>query len=76
VEIRSGVSALEVRVPRGENVRVVMDDGLSGIETEGEWEFQQEDDRRIYHSEGFSESGPFWDIHIEPGISGITLSYY
>jgi len=76
VEIRSGVSALEVRVPRGENVRVVTDDGLSGIETEGEWEFQQEDDRRIYHSEGFSESGPFWDIHIEPGISGITLSYY
>lgn len=76
VDIQAGVSALEVRVPRGENVRVVMSDGLSGIETEGEWEVQREDDRRMYHSEGFSDEGPFWDIRVESGISGITLSYH
>ncbi|HAL30909.1 MAG TPA: hypothetical protein DCP20_09390 [Coriobacteriia bacterium] len=76
VDIKAGVSALEVRVPRGANARVVMSDGLSGIETEGEWEMQREDGRRIYHSEGFSDRGPFWDIRIESGISGITLSYH
>jgi hypothetical protein len=75
VDIQAGVSALEVRVPRGENVRVVMSDGLSGVETDGEWDVEREDDRRIYHSEGFSERGPFWDIRIGSGISGITLAY-
>ncbi len=75
VAIEGGVSALEVRVSRGENVRVVMSDGLSGIEAEGEWEVQREDGRRIYQSDGFSEEGPLRDIRIESGISGITLAY-
>ncbi|MHB1135438.1 MAG: LiaI-LiaF-like domain-containing protein [Coriobacteriia bacterium] len=76
VEIDAGVSALVIRVPRGQSVRVVVGEGLSGIESEGEWTRDREGSARIFESDGFSDAGAYWDVHIDPGIGGITLRYY
>ncbi|MBN2247083.1 MAG: hypothetical protein JW733_00140 [Coriobacteriia bacterium] len=76
VEIDAGVSALVVRIPRGESARVSLSDGLSGIESEGAWMRNREGGARIYESEGFSDAGAYWDIRIDPGVGGITLRYY
>ena len=76
VEIDAGVSALVVRVPRGENARFTVGEGLSGIESEGEWARDSAGSSRIYESDGFSDAGAYWDVHIDSGIGGITLRYY
>jgi hypothetical protein len=76
VEIDAGVSALVIRVPRGDSVRVAVGEGLSGIESEGEWTRDREGSARVFESDGFSDEGAYWDVHIDPGIGGITLRYY
>lgn len=76
VEIDAGVSALVIRVPDGESVRVAISEGLSGIESEGEWTRDREGSARVFESDGFSDAGAYWDIHIDSGIGGITLRYY
>ena len=75
-EIDAGVSALVIRVPRGENVRVAVSEGLSGIESEGEWTRDREGSARVFESDAFSDAGAYWDVHIDSGIGGITLRYY
>ncbi len=76
VEIDAGISALVVRVPRGDNARFIVGEGLSGIETEGEWTRESAGSGRVYESDGFSDAGAYWDVHIDSGIGGITLRYY
>jgi hypothetical protein len=65
-----------VRVPEGDNVRVVIGQGLTGIDVKGSWASDRDGDRRVYESDGFRDSGTFWDIEIDAGIGGITIEYY
>ena len=76
VEIDAGVSAIVVKVPHGESARVTIGEGLSGIDSEGEWTRSRTGDDRVYESDGFSDAGAYWDIRIDSGIGGITLQYY
>lgn len=76
VDIEAGVSGIALRFPRGESVRVTVSDGLSGVESGGEWTKSREGDARVYESERFSDNGAYWDVYIESGIGGITLRYY
>lgn len=76
VDIEAGVSAVVVRIPEGADARVTIDEGLSGIDSEGDWTRGREGDRRTYESDGFSESGSYWDVRIESGVGSITLQYY
>ena len=76
VKIQAGVSALTVRVPAGEQVRVSVSDGLSGVDARGDWTQRRGSGGRVWESDGFRESGAYWDIDIESGIGGITIEYY
>ncbi len=77
VDVEAGVSALTIRVPRGDDVRVSVGKGLSGVTAKGDWDrTSDEGDRTVYESESFSDRGSYWDISIESGIGGITIEYY
>ena len=75
-DVDAGVSALTIRVPRGDDVRVSMGGGLSGMTTRGTWTSSREGDTRVYESEGFRDSGTYWDIDITSGIGSVTVEYY
>jgi hypothetical protein len=74
--IKIGVSALTLRVPQGESVRVAINEGLSGVNTRGVWTSIRDGSTRIHESEGFSSSGSYWDIEVQSGIGSITIEYY
>jgi len=76
VRIQAGVSALTVRVPSGDAVRVSVSDGLSGVDARGDWTQTRGSGKRVYESDGFRGTGAYWDIEIESGIGGITIEYY
>lgn len=76
VEIESGVSALRIRVPEGDNVRVTIQQGLTGVDMNGDWDRAEDDGTPIYESDRFSDDGAYWDIEIQAGIGGITVEYY
>jgi len=76
VEIESGVSALRIRVPEGDSVRVTIQQGLTGVDMKGSWDRGGDSETRIYESDGFDDDGAFWDIEIQAGIGGITVEYY
>lgn len=75
-DVDAGVSALTIRVPDGDHVRVSMSSGLSGMTTRGTWTSSREGDTRVYESEGFRDSGTYWDIDITSGIGSVTVEYY
>lgn len=74
--IKIGVSALTLRVPQGESVRVAINEGLSGVNTRGAWTSSRDGSTRIHESEGFNSSGSYWDIEVQSGIGSITIEYY
>lgn len=76
VRIDAGVSSLTLRVPREESVRVSVEAGLTGVDTEGDWDSSRDGDDRVYESEGFTDSGSFWNITVNAGISSVTVEYY
>ena len=76
VEIDAGISSLVLRVPEGENVRVRVGDGLSAVDTRGSWTSEDDGDRDVYLSEGFDDTGAYWDIEIDSGVGSITIEYY
>lgn len=76
VKIQAGVSALTVRVPSGDPVRVSVSDGLSGVDARGDWTQTRGSGKRVYESDGFRGSRVYWDIEIESGVGGITIEYY
>ncbi len=76
VRVKAGVSALTLRVPEGDSVRVAVSQGLSGVTARGEWKSGRDGDTRTYESDGFRTSGAYWDIDVESGIGSITLEYY
>jgi hypothetical protein len=75
VVIEAGVSALRVRVPEGDSVRVTIQPGLTGVDMRGEWERIENEGTPVYESERFDDDA-FWDIEIQAGIGGITVEYY
>jgi hypothetical protein len=76
VRVKVGVSSLRVRVPAGDNARIVIGEGLTGLETEGEWSSTRSGNRRIYESDGFRDGGAYWDVEIQSGVGSITIEYY
>lgn len=76
VDVNSGVSSLTIRVPTGSSVHVTVKTGLSGIDAKGDWDSDRDGDRRVYRSARFNDSGGYWDIVIDAGVSGITIEYY
>lgn len=76
VEIESGVSALRIRVPKGDNVRVTIQEGLTGVDMRGAWDRVENEDPSVYESERFEDDASYWDIEIQAGIGGITIEYY
>lgn len=76
VEIEAGVSALRIRVPEGDDVRVTIQEGLSGVDMRGGWDRSGHDGTRVYESDRFSDNGAYWDIEIQAGVGGITVEYY
>jgi hypothetical protein len=67
VDIRSGLSSLEIIVPEGTDTRVSFSGGLTNISTRGDWRQSGGD----YFLDG---SGPTLQITIEMGAGNITLS--
>lgn len=76
VEIESGVSALRIRIPEGDNVRVTIQQGLTGVDMRGSWDRDRDEDTSVYESDRFDDDGAYWDIEIQAGIGGITVEYY
>ena len=76
VEIESGVSALRIRVPEGDSVRVTVQEGLAGVDMRGDWDRVEDEDPKVYESDRFDDAGAYWDIEIQAGIGGITVEYY
>lgn len=76
VEVESGVSALRIRVPENDSVRVTINKGLTGVKMRGDWTKADEGDVAVYESDRFQDTGAYWDIEIQAGIGGITVEYY
>ncbi len=76
VEVESGVSALRVRVPEGDNVRLTIQQGLTSVNVRGDWTRTDDGDPDVYESDRFQDTGAYWDIEIQAGIGGITVEYY
>ncbi|MBN1192891.1 MAG: hypothetical protein JXA36_04275 [Coriobacteriia bacterium] len=74
--IDAGVSSLRIRVPEGDDVRLVIGQGLTSVDTKGDWTSSRDGDARVYESDGFRGDGAYWDIRIEAGIGGVTVEYY
>jgi hypothetical protein len=74
--IEGGVSTLTVRVPRGDDVRVAVQRGLTTLDFDGDWDRTDDGDRRVYESDGFSDNGSYWDIELDGGVGTITVEYY
>lgn len=76
VEVKAGVSALRIRVPEGDDVRVTIRQGLSGVDMRGDWDRSSSDGTRVYESDRFDDDGAYWDIEIQAGVGGIIVEYY
>lgn len=76
VSIETGVSSVTVRFKEGENVRLTVNRGLSSVDTgRGMSEVGREGDKRVYESDGFSES-TFWDVQLDAGVSNVEIEFY
>lgn len=75
-DINAGVSALRIRVPEGDNVRITMTAGLTGVDVRGDWQSSKDGDKRVWESRGFSDGGAWWDISIQAGVGSIEVTYY
>lgn len=76
VDVNSGVSSLTIRVPEGSAAQVTVKTGLSGVDADGDWDSERDDNRRIYRSARFSDNRAYWDIAIDAGVSGVNIEYY
>lgn len=76
VDIDAGVSSLVVRVPTGDNARVVVTHGLSDVRAKGSWVTMRGSGSTTYESDGFSDKEPYWDIAIKAGVGAIRIEYY
>jgi len=74
--INTGVSSLEILVPKGDSARVSVTSGLSTATFEGTWDRSDAEDSRVWTSQGFSDSGAYWDIEIQAGVGSIKVMYY
>lgn len=74
--VNTGVSSLQLRVPKGDSVRVAIKSGLSSADFDGTWDRSGGEDSRVWTSEDFDDSGAYWDIQIRAGIGSINVSYY
>lgn len=74
--IKGGVSTLTVRVPRGDDVRVAVQTGLTALDFRGDWDRVDDGGRRIHESADFSDRDTYWDIELDGGIGTITVEYY
>jgi hypothetical protein len=76
VTLDTGVSSITVRIKRGESVRLNVDTGLSRVNKASEFvEVQGTSDKKVYETEGFSDSA-FWDITLNAGISSVRIEFY
>lgn len=76
VTIDTGVSSITVRIKRGESVRLHVDTGLSSVNKAPEFaEVDGTSDKKVYETDGFSESA-FWDITLDAGISSVRIEFY
>jgi len=76
VKIDTGVSSITVRIKRGESVRLRVDTGLSSVDRAPEFsEVDGTSDKKVYETDGFSESA-FWDITLDAGISSVRVEFY
>jgi len=76
VQIKTGVSAITIRIPEGDDARVSVSQGLSATNVVGSWVELHSGDGTTYESDGFSDSGPYWDMQVESGIGAVTIEYY
>ena len=74
--INTGVSSLEIRVPNGDSARVSVKSGLSTVNFDGTWDRSGDEGSRVWTSQGFSDSGAYWDIEIQAGVGSIKVTYY
>ena len=75
-KIEAGVSSLRVRVPAADRVRVTVSEGLSGVDARGQWTSTRDGGKRTFTSDGFRESGTWWEIDVTAGIGSIVIEYY
>lgn len=77
VLLDTGVSTFTLRIREGDAVRLKLDRGLSNIVRPPGLELQDaEGDKDVYVTDGFSESGRFWDIILDAGISNVRIEFY
>lgn len=74
--IEVGVSSLTVRVPKDESTRVTVTEGLTSVSTSGSWKSERTHDTRIYTSDGFDDSGAYWNVQVRSGIGDVKIEYY
>jgi len=67
VTVDSGMSNVEIIVPRGVTARVLYDGGLSNVDLSGDWEKTGDD----YYQEG---TGPRLTINVNIGAGNLSLS--
>ena len=67
VTVDSGMSNVEISVPRGVTARVLYDGGLSNVDLSGDWEKTGDD----YYQEG---TGPRLTINVNIGAGNLSLS--
>ena len=67
VTVDSGMSNVEIIVPRGVTARVLYDGGLSNVDLSGDWEKSGDD----YYQEG---TGPRLTINVNIGAGNLSLS--
>jgi len=77
VVLDSGISNLTVRIKRGENVRLLVDSGISSVSKAPEFSevSGSGDNTKVYETDGFSEDA-FWDIKLDAGISSVRIEFY
>lgn len=76
VDIKGGVSSFKLRLPRGSEVRIRVDRGLSGVDVPEDLERDRDGDRDVYTTPGYDSAALSYDILIKGGISGIDVSWY
>lgn len=69
VKVTAGVGALTLRFPRDVGVRVVVEGGLSNVQTTGDWQLSG----GAYLNPAYGKAGATLEVTLTAGVGGITL---
>lgn len=69
IQVTAGVGSLTLRFPRDVGVRVVVEGGLSNVQTRGDWQLSG----GVYRNPAYGQAGATLEVTLTAGIGNVTL---